>query len=406
MGKQSSRTLLYVIPSLDLGGAEHHLAEIAPRLAGRGWKVVICCLWHRGVQADAVAAGGVEVISPGSLGSDRPVRRLLRPLRLISAAIGLGVLMLRRRPAIAHFYLPLSYLVGGPVAILTRTPVRIMSRRSRNHYQRAHPLAARCELMLHARMSAVIANSRSVAGDLLAEGCGRETVGLIYNGVDLDRFRPIRNREEARRDQEIGADDFVMITVANLIAYKGHLDLIEALAGIRNRLPEGWLLLCVGRDDGCRSEIDRRAGELGIARHIRFLGSRRDVPELLGLADLGILASHEEGFSNAVLEMMAAGLASVVTDVGGNSEAIRADVSGLVVPAKSPSELGRAILTLAGDPATRDRMGETARLRAAEQFSLEACVESYARLYEALLAGEPIGRVAGPAMAKSSTEQE
>jgi len=385
-------TLFYVIGSLDIGGAEHHLAQITPRLVALGWEVVVCCLSHRGEQADSLAGEGVNVIAPPFEVIRRWRHPLLRPIRLALATFGLILHMLKHRPRIAHFFLPGAYLIGGPVAILTGVPIRIMSRRSRNHYQLGRPLAARLEFLLHRRMAAVIGNSRRVVADLAGEGCPREKVGLIYNGVELARFHRPSDRAAARHALGIGEQEFVAVTVANLIAYKGHLDLIEALAGVRDRLPGRWVLLCVGRDDGWQSEIERRAQKRGIAGHVRFLGSRRDVPELLGLADLGILASHEEGFSNAVIEMMAAGLASVVTDVGGNGEAVRDGVSGFVVPPKSPGELGRAIARLACEPSLRNRMGHAARLRVKEHFGLEACVRSYVQLYEALLVGKPIGQ--------------
>ena len=176
---------------------------------------------------------------------------------------------------------------------------------------------------------------------------------------------------------------------------KGHADLIDALARVKDRLPTGWRLLCVGRDDGIRASLEARAAARELAGNIRWLGERDDVAEVLAAADLGILCSHEEGFSNAVLESMAAGLAMVVTDVGGNREAVLDGVTGLVVPPHTPETLGEAIAILAADPARRRAMGEAGRARVAERFSLDRCVADHDRLYRALIAGEPIAPYGG-----------
>ena len=179
---------------------------------------------------------------------------------------------------------------------------------------------------------------------------------------------------------------FVATTVANLLPYKGHLDLVAALAEIADRMPQPWVMLCAGRDGGSRAGIEQAIAQAGLGENIRLLGERSDVPLLLAASDLGILApTRNEGFSNAVLEFMAAGLPMVVTDVGGNAEAVLDGETGLVVPHGNPKMLGEAILELACDPTRRRAMGDAARIRALQEFSLAASVEKYCTLYEDLL---------------------
>jgi glycosyltransferase involved in cell wall biosynthesis len=145
------------------------------------------------------------------------------------------------------------------------------------------------------------------------------------------------------------------------------------------------VLLLVGRDDGIESSLKKKTRDLGIAEHVRFLGQRYDVADLLRIADIALLCSHEEGFSNALLEMMAAGLPCIVTDVGGNPEAVIDEVTGLLVPAKDPGAIARAILRLAHDPDLRRRMGLAGRTRVQQNFSLEACLDSYEALYSSIM---------------------
>ncbi len=377
-----NHSILYVIGSLDLGGSERHLSLIAPRLKQMGWRPVIYCLTHRGVQADKFGREGVEVIGPPfeAIGRSTPIRAL----SLIMSVCRLFGIMLRRRPRIVHFFLPISYLIGGPLAIVTRVPVRVMSRRSLNHYQKNHPLLQKMEIRLHHAMHALLGNSKAVMRDLESEGCPPDRLHLIYNGVE---GAPATGAATLTPEGAPKTEGLVLAIVANLIPYKAHDVLLRALAAVAPRMPASWTLLCIGRDTGYGIYLARLAEELGLSDRVQFLGERRDVTALLPTADISILCSNEEGFANAILEGMAAGLPMVVTDVGGNAEAVIHGETGLVVPPGDPARLGGAILTLASDPASRHRMGSAARERQVALFSLDRCVSDYDRLYQTLIGG-------------------
>ncbi len=382
-----SQTLLIVTGALDIGGTEHHLIQVLPCLPQTDWRVIVFTVSHKGVLAPKVEAAGIPVIEPpfSALIRRRLGRVGRRALLPFLSASNLLYVMLRHRPAIVHFFLPEAYLVGGVCAHVARCPVRVMSRRSLNVYQRGQHLAARVERWLHGHMRAILGNSRAVIDELRAEGVPDDRLGLIYNGIDVATYADACR--VARATLDVADDALVLITVANLIAYKGHADLLAALAKISDTLPVGWRLLCVGRDDGYGAELSKRAASLGLRDHVRWFGERSDVPALLACADIGILCSHQEGFANSVLEGMAAGLPMVVTDVGGNREAVEDGVSGVVVPAHDPQALGTAIAALAQNPARRTAMGAAGRRRVAETFSLDACAQRYVRLYGALSAG-------------------
>lgn len=392
-GSQQSDTraaILYIIGSLDLGGSERHLAMIMPRLRRRGWRPIIYCLSHRGVQAQQLKKEGIEVVGPFFECNSGPA--WVRGLCLLLSCLRLFTLMLVRRPRFVHFFLPMSYIIGAPLAILARLRFRLMSRRSLNFYQRNHKLSTWMELRLHNRMNAVLSNSKAVARDLESEGCDKRRIGLIYNGIDtseIDSFVVSTNTISGTRP-------LTMLIVANLIPYKGHTDLFHALKSVSIDLPSQWVLNCAGRDDGIGNSLLDLARKLNIQDHVRLLGERQDIPALLKSADIGILSSHEEGFSNAVLEGMAAGLPMVVTDVGGNSEAVVDGSTGFVVPARSPEALGRAILKLAADSALQKKMGLAARNRLEQHFTIEQCIDHYDDLYLMLeRCGSPSGIAIG-----------
>jgi glycosyltransferase involved in cell wall biosynthesis len=384
--------ILLVTGSLGVGGTEQQLAMMASELRRRGYRVAVFS-FADGPLLETLKTNGVPtILTQARIGRDRGFSmRVLFSLTVASAHL-LGVLIWRR-PAIVHFFLPEAYLIGAPLAAVARTPIRIMSRRSLNVYQLGYPkFVVRIERWLHHTMTAILGNSKSVVRELHdCEGVDVGRLGLIYNGLDTARFAVGSDRDSMRASTRAALDlsskALVMVMVANLFAYKGHLDLLEALAAVSPRLPNGWRLLLVGRDEGIGDQLRARASALTIDGNVVFVGSRSDMPEILMASDIGILCSHQEGFSNAVLEGMAAGLPMIVTAVGGNPEAVIDGETGLVVPPHDPPRLADAILRLADAPDLRAMFGGAARAWVAGQFSLEQCVEKYEALYRLLLAG-------------------
>jgi glycosyltransferase involved in cell wall biosynthesis len=367
--------VLFVISALGIGGSERQLALLAGRLTRLGMKVAVYSFLDGPVRGQ-LESDGVEVMCAP--------RELQSAGGIATAATDLYRVMRRRRPRIAHFFLPAAYLVGAPLALLARVPLRVMSRRSLNVYQRGWPVRA-IECAYHRTMHAVLGNSRGVVRELLQENVPRERLGLIYNGIDAPGAF---HRDEVRANLGLLPGALVMTIVANLIPYKGHGDLLDALSIAAPRLPQGWRLLVVGRDEGIGDNLRARAQRASLEDNIAFLGTRDDVPSLLAASDVGILCSHEEGFANAVLEGMAAGLPMIVTRVGGNTEATRDGETGLVVEPRDPESLATAILRLAGDPALRAHMGAAGCQRVHEEFGVDHFVRSHAALYAALQAGK------------------
>ncbi len=378
-------TICIVIGSLEPGGTELHLARVLPRLDRARFTPEVFTLTGGGRCADMLEAAGVRVHTPTANAWNRirhPIPRAgLLALRAASLLFHFAV----RRPDVVHFFLPDSYLVGGPLAVLARIRPRLMSRRSLNAYQSDKPgFIAATERALHRRMDLVLGNSEAVVRQLVeTEGVPRARCRLLYNGIETP---PPDARGRARLRTALGIDDdtIVLSMVANLIPYKGHADLLRACARLGNETR--WTLLIVGNDPaGIGGALRQQAAAAGIAGRMRFLGRRDDVPALLAASDIGILASHQEGFSNAILESMAAGLPMVVTDVGGNAEAVADGETGIVAPARDPAALAAAIARLLENAALRARMGEAGRRRVRERFSLDACVSRYEALYDALL---------------------
>ena len=168
-----------------------------------------------------------------------------------------------------------------------------------------------------------------------------------------------------------------MIVVSNFIRYKGHEYFLRAWRQVLVEFPSAVALLA--GDGVFRAEIERICDDLNIRQSVRFLGVRPDVPALLALADVYVHPSLQEGYSNALLEAMAAGKAVVATAVGGNVEAVSDGVTGLLVPPADAVALERAITRLLGDGHTARAMGERARRYVHERYEMNAMVRSVRR---------------------------
>ena len=171
-----------------------------------------------------------------------------------------------------------------------------------------------------------------------------------------------------------------IVLVANLIPYKGHRDLIAALALAVATRPALKLFL-VGADRGVAPLVMEDARRLGVKSRVTAMGLRNDIPDILAGMDIGVIASHEEGFCNALMEKLAAGLPVVATNVGGNPEAV-VDMPGCeLVRPHDPGDLARGLLAVAErlpEPAA-DRAFRRQKIR--ERYSLDTMVDAYERLY-------------------------
>lgn len=381
--------ILFVIGSLDVGGAERHLVQILPYLARSGaYEPIVFTFSRKGKLAPCLEAHGVRVIEPPFLNCLRSLPELLKkPLSLFIAMGSYVSILVRVRPAIVHFFLPAAYLLGGIGALLVGRSSLVMSRRSLNKYQENWPFCTWVEFKLHKYMAAILGNSIAVLRDLNSEGVQINRLGLLYNGIDLARYKEPLDRHATRRELGVSDNDFLITCVANLIPYKGHKDLIHALAIAKNRLPINWVAAMIGRDTGYGNDLVELAISLGVGGHIKWLGERDNIVQIYRSSDLGVLCSHQEGFSNSVLEGMAAELAMVVTDVGGNAEAVIDGKCGIVVPAKNCEAIGNAILKLTNNEELRRNMSVAGKKRVEELFSLDTCVSKYLKLYGFLIEG-------------------
>ncbi len=304
-------------------------------------------------------------------------------------AVGRLVRIFREEaPDILHAYLPAANVIGPIAARISGVPRVIISKRALANYKEESPYLRKVESLGNRLANTILVNSDAVRRDV--ERTERHWEGKfrkIYNGVaPIPPWAP----DEARRfraRENIPFDVPVLVCISNFFLYKGHADLVEAVARLVRDFPKGVYVL-VGRDAGSLDAIRSQARDLGVLPRLRFTGPRSDIPDFLRAADLFVHPSHQEGFSNAILEAMAAGLPVVACDVGGNPEAVVDGKTGRLVPSRNPAAFASALAELLADPEKRKAMGEAGRIRATERFSLDKMVEEMESLYESLAQGE------------------
>ena len=200
----------------------------------------------------------------------------------------------------------------------------------------------------------------------------------VYNGLDLEAFQAPHRDDRSHLE--------IVLTIGNIRRIKGHDILVKAAALVRDKVPDvRFLLAGEVLEEGFFQELQQAVSSHGLQSTFCFLGGIKDLPAQLQAADLFVLPSRSEGFSNSLIEAMACALPVIATDVGGNGEAIQDGVTGVVVRSENPQALAQAIVKLLGSPEQRQRMGQAGRQRVKTYFSVDAMLRQLTERYRDLL---------------------
>jgi glycosyltransferase involved in cell wall biosynthesis len=354
---------------MERGGAEGQVVVLAEGLLERGHEVKIATGTGRITAVpDNLLPHVVEIPERPRLKRFRAFYRFLREYQ----------------PDVLHNQLYMANVFGTLAGRLASVETIIMSVLSTDLWKGK---AARfLEKRVATFASAVMVNSRGVAHDILGQSnIPQKKIRVIYNGIDTVRFSPdnrSKYREEVRNELRIPDEAPVIINIANLLPVKNQQTLLRAVSQLEGKTPNRrrpFLIFC---GDGPEKEnIIRVAAKLKILPFIRLTGSVKDVERYLSASDIFCLPSLSEGFSNAKIEAMATGLPCVVSDVGGNAEAVVDGVNGYVTLSGDVEMISSMLRELILDEEKAKTMGRAGRDIAVTNFSKERMVTDTIAMY-------------------------
>lgn len=339
--------ILYCIPTLGPGGAERQLTYLAAGMKKAGHEVHVAFA-ATGPNHDRLAASGIAMHDVGGRGNYDP-RILLKLVRLITTL----------RPDIVQTALTQMDILGGMVALLTRTPWILRESSAAPGYPPGWKSALR--RLLGRRADAIVANSRE-GHDYWGTG------DVIRNGV------PCREIDAAPPAEAQGP---TILFAGRIDEGKNVATLIEAISRI-----DGVTAVVCG-DGPQRPAMEQLAARLGIAQRVVFAGSVSDLWSRMKAADAVVTLSRFEGCSNVVMEAMACGTPLVVSDIAAHRELLD-EQSASFVPCDDAAQAAAAIRSLLLDRDAARARAQTARARV-EQWTVEAMVQRYEELYRSSL---------------------
>jgi glycosyltransferase involved in cell wall biosynthesis len=358
-----------LIPGLDrIGGAERQLMLLAKGLRGRGWRVSVVALSGTGGDAAAELAGaGIAFLSLEMHKGLADPRGWLRFHRWLK----------QEKPGVVHAHLPHAAWMARWSRLATPVRVVVDTLHSSSTGTGVRRMGYRLSDWLSNEVTAV--SHAVAAAHLAAEMAAKITV--IPNGVDMDAWRPDAAARAAVRGELAIENEFLWFAAGRLEPVKDYPTLLAAMA----QLPSTARLVIAGTGP-LEEQLRGLASQLCLQSRVRFLGFEQDVRRWMQAADGFVLSSRWEGLPMALLEAAACALPAVATDVPGTREVIVHGGTGWLAAQGDPRALAEAMTRLMHTSLDgRKTIGEQARQRAFDSFSLELALTRWEALYSDLL---------------------
>ena len=364
--------LMFAIDSLNHeAGTENQLISLIQGMDSQRFELFIVCI-EDGDPLRRLAPQATPLVFPLTrVFSFNGLRQILRLRSQIN----------RLQIDIVHAFFVRSSVLGVLAVRGTNCQVVLTSRRNMGYWYT--PFYRYVFRLLNRITSRVVANSESAKRAAVEiEGLPASRIDVLYNGVKLEQFSGVGDRLLLDR-LGIPPHSQVVGIVANYRPVKNLPMFLRAASLIAAQRPNAVFLLA-GRGS-LRQSLGELANQLGIAEKVFFTDGNGAVAEYLPLMELGCLSSLNEGFSNAILEYMAAGLAVVATDVGGNREAVIDGVTGFLTASGDEKTFADRVISLLEDGTLRKAMGERGRARCRELFEMGSCIRQHEQYYQSLL---------------------
>lgn len=355
------------------GGTEHQFAELVSRLDQRKYNITITCFSREGEFYKNVEDAGLPVFEFART-------RWFAP-QTMACALDWVRLLRKNRIDLLHTFDYYTNVFAGALMPFAGVPIFVSSRRDIGTM--LSPTQRWAVRRVFVRSDRVVVNSDAARQSLLQDGFPESRIRMIRNGVDLERYKANGRAQSARLELRLNDNHQLIGVVANLRPEKGHKILLQAAPSILKHYPNAHFIFAgPGPLEG---ELRAYVAANNLSSNVSFLGDYAAIPELLAALDVFVLPSISESLPNVVLEAMSAGRAVIASAVGGCTEVLEQNRTGILVPAGDPKALAEQILLLLDHPELRVQLGSAARKHAEREFNFAVAVKNLERVYDELL---------------------
>jgi glycosyltransferase involved in cell wall biosynthesis len=362
--------ILHIVDSLEAGGMENGIVNMARALEPQGFEMHVACLVKRGVFAERLPhPERVTVLGKAGGFSLRAVRQLSREIS-------------RLRPDVLHSH-NLGPLIYTALASLGGWRSRLVQgEHSQLTPEELSPRRLRQRRLLYRACRTVHTVAEPMRAELLTLGFPAKKIQVIPNGVDTTRFAP-GGRSSARAILGLPGKALCLGIVGRFGPFKRHAPLIEAFETIAPRVPSAHLV--IAGSGGSEEETTRaRVAASPHAERIHWLGFQADPTLCYRALDLLVIPSTNEGLSNVALEAMASGVPVLGNSGCGHEQFITPGEDGVIADLSTPTALATFLAALLGQPERLVDFGRKARTKMVEHFSIDSMAAGYAHLYRSV----------------------
>jgi len=370
------KNVLQLVGSFHMGGSERQAVQLIRLLhENKTYNIFLAALNNEGVLREEVEQIGFIDIPEFRLASFYDfnfLKQLQKCVRFLR----------ENKIEIVHTHDFYTNVFGISAARLANVKVKIASKRETSG-MRSKAQAA-IEKRIFGFADTIVANSKAVENYLIEKGISAEKIEVIYNGLDLERLKP-KQANRAAICEELGLPKDENIKFITLVAnlrhdVKNQSMFLRTAKRVLEKMPQAHFVLA--GEGELKNDLENLAKELKIADKTHFIGRCAKVPELLSISFAGVLTSFAEGFSNSILEYMAARLPVVATNVGGAREAIIEGESGFLVESNDEETMANRLIELLENEKKAKRFGKEGRKIVEEKFSCATQIEKTLELYQ------------------------
>ncbi len=376
------RKVLYLIDTLEVGGAETSILEIASRL--KNWEAVVVSFYRGESLKPRFKAAGIKLynLNIDSKYGFLEGRKKLKPIiekenpDVVHATLFRAELI--SRITVSHYNIPLiNSFVNDSYAQERYQLMNMRQRISLNIYKLIDRVTANKVTKFMSITKAIIPNNTQ------ALNLNPEKVDIIYRGRNIKALKEKVNSDGLKELRLHFGSGPIILTVSRLLERKGYIEAIYAIKNVISDVPSlKYLIAGEGHD---RIKFEKVIAALQLEKNVFLLGNRNDVPTLLAFSDIFLFPSHYEGQGGALVEAMILGKPIIASKIPVIMESVQDHVSALLYEPKSVADLSKKIVFGLENPLYMEKLGEVAKKQAALRFEIDNVSLQHESLYDEVL---------------------